>query len=289
MFHACSAAAVFGQSSATGNTIVGRNNDWAHDEEMDKWNALFIFHNGEKSVAGNGLIGELFPTNVFNRHHVFGGSLDSYPAKKPSLPLKGMRSPTADLRCAIESSSTLADAEKFLSMSKYGTGEVILLADSKTAHVLEYDTSRPDGNRGRIRSASSRLIKGESWNISNAIASVNSFVLPGAFDNHNSDAHDKLRFRSFKNLFRSSLIQGPVGVKQMQGIMGYTSWDGCSGTSGALFRLDVKTGDEKDSATFQSLIMRMDTFETWLAYSSHGARWPYKPVYYKILDGDPFR
>ncbi len=286
---ACSASAVFGTRSATGKTIVGRNNDWSPDPETDKWNALFIFQNGDNSSAGNGMIGELFPNNVFNRHHLFGGSLDSYPAKEPSLSLKGTRSPTVDLRYAIETSRTLADAEKFLSENKYAIGSLTLLADAETAHVLEYDTSRKEGKRGQIRSDTSKLIKGASWGVPDTIASVNSFLLPGGFRNHLKDAHNKLRFDNFQRLFSGCAMQGTVGVEQMQGIMGYTSWDGSSTTSGAIFRLGVDTGKAKDNATFQSLVMRLDTFETWMAYSSRGARWPYTPVYYKILEGDPFK
>ena len=288
MDDACSAAAVFGQGSATGKTIVGRNNDWTPDKEMDKWNALFIFHNGEKSVAGNGLVGELFPNNVFNSHHVFGAALASYPGKKMLLPLKGMRSPTIDLRYAMESSPTLADAEKLLSTSTYALGSLILLADQQTAHVLEYDTSRPVGESGQIRTDASELIEGESWGIANAIVSVNSFLLPGGYDNHKNDAHNRLRFDTFRNIFRASLMQGPIGVEQMQGIMGYTSWDGGAKTSGAIFRLGIATNNIQESATFQSLIVRLDTLEVWLAYSAYGARWPYTPVYYKILGGEPF-
>jgi hypothetical protein len=283
----CSAAAVFGKDSATGKTILGRNNDWTPDAEMDKWAALFIFHNGKKSVAGNGILGELFPTNLFNRHHVFAGALASWPSVKRTLPMTGTRSPTIDLRYAVESSRTLAEAEAFLCKGNYAVGTVTLLADPETAHVLEYDTSRDDGQRARIRTSASELIPGESWGMQNAIACVNSFVLPGGFDNH--DAHNKLRFGSFKNLFHSSLAQGPVGVEQMQGIMGYTSWDGNSKTSGAIFRLGIGAGTEQDGATFQSIIVKLDTLESWLAYTAHGTRWPYTPVYHKVLDGDPFK
>jgi hypothetical protein len=281
---ACSASAVFGTGSATGRTIVGRNNDWDPDVDMDKWNALFIFHNGDRSIVGNGMIGELFPNNMFNRHHVFAAALDSSPAMAPSLPLKGiMRSPTADLRYAIETSRTLAEAEKFISERNYALGSLILMADADTAHVLEYDISRPEGQRARIRLDTSTLIPAVSWDTPNAIVSVNSYLLPGGFANHVGDAHNTLRFDSFRKLFSGLAAEGPIGVEQMQGIMGYTSWDGNAGTSGAIFRL------EGGVITFQSLIVRLDTFETWLAYSAHGARWPYTPVYYKLLDGDPFR
>jgi len=47
--------------------------------------------------------------------------------------------------------------------------------------------------------------------------------------------------------------------------------------------------EQKDNATYQSLVMKLDTFETWLAYSSGGARWPYTPKYHKVLEGDPFK
>ncbi|MEI6033102.1 MAG: C45 family autoproteolytic acyltransferase/hydrolase [Verrucomicrobiae bacterium] len=286
---ACSAAAVFGGASSTGKTIVGRNNDWAPDEETDSWNAFFVFHNGDKSSAGNGMIGELFPNNVFNRHHIFGASLDSYPASEPPPRLAGSRSPTVDLRYAIESSRTLAEAEEFLRGHSYATGSLTLLADAKAAHVLEYDTSRPVGRRGTIRSDGSKLIKGVGWGIPNAIASVNSFVLPGGFPNHLGDAHNRLRFKNFRNLLRDDLKKGPVDLDGMKATMGYTSRDGCSTTTGAIFRLGVESGGEKDNATFQSLVMRLDTFETWMAYSARGSKWPYQPAYYKILGGSPFK
>ncbi|TSA34116.1 MAG: hypothetical protein D4R65_06735 [Verrucomicrobiaceae bacterium] len=282
---ACSAAAVFGRGSDTGRTIVGRNNDWPPNKEMDSWNAMFVFHNGDRSSAGNGMIGELFPNNVFNRHHLFGGSLDSWPASEPSIPRHGARSPTIDLRWVIENSRTLAEAEKALARRDYGTGSLILLADADTAHVLEYDTSRPSGQRGKLRSSTTKLRDGITWDLPDAIASVNSFLLPGAFPNHVADAHNHLRLESFRKLLRRDLGEGPVTLGQMKDIMGYTSRDGCAATSGALFRLGIKN----DSATFQSLVMRMDSFETWMAYSAYGAKWPYRPVYHKIFSGDPFR
>lgn len=282
---ACSAAAVFGRGSATGKSIVGRNNDWPPNKEMDSWNAMFVFHNGDRSSAGNGMIGELFPNNVFNRHHLFGGSLDSWPSSEPSIPRHGARSPTIDLRWVIENSRTLAGAEKALARREYGTGSLILLADADTAHVLEYDTSRPAGQRGKLRSSTTKLRDGITWDMPEAIASVNSFLLPGAFPNHVGDSHNQLRLENFRKLLRQDLSGGPVNLDQMKAIMGHTSRDGCSATSGAIFRLGLKN----DSATFQSLVMRMDTFETWMAYSAYGAKWPYRPVYHKIFAGSPFR
>lgn len=291
---ACSASAVFGSLSETGKTIVGRNNDWAPNEDMDKWNAIFIFHNGDKSSAGNGSIGELFPNNVFNRYHVFGASLDSYPGKRP-FPLKiGMRSPTVDLRYALESNKTLASVENYLLKCNYSNGSIILLADPKTAHVLEYDISRKDRNRARLRTDSSRLIRGAYLGLSDAIACVNSFLLQDSFNNHFNDAHNKLRYESFQKLFVGAAKQGRLGVEQMQGIMGFTSWDGNSRTSGAIYRLGVTDPylpeeEQIDNTTYQSLVMKLDTFETWLAYSPNNSRWPYKPQYHKVLAGDPFK
>jgi hypothetical protein len=291
---ACSTSAVFGALSETGKTIVGRNNDWTPNEEMDKWNALFIFHNGEKSSGGNGSIGELFPNNVFNRHHVFGASLDSYPGKKPFPLQEGMRSPTVDLRYAMETNQTLGDAENYLLQCNYSNGTLILLADTETAHVMEYDISRSKDKRARLRNDTSKVIRNGSLGVPNAIACVNSFLLPGSFRNHARDDHNKLRYNNFQKLFGGCAKQGKIGVEQMQGIMGYTSWDGNSRTSGAIYRLGIfdptmPEDEQKDNATYQSLVMKLDTFETWLAYSSDGARWPYTPKYHKVLEGDPFK
>lgn len=281
---ACSAAAAFGGGSATGHTIVGRNNDWSPDPEMDGWNALFVFHNGERSIGGTGSLGELFPSNIFNRWNMFAGSLLSYP-DSPSTPSHTAEpwSISVDLRHAMENSQSLPDLERHFTAlanrASYTEGSLILVADKDTAHVIEFDKSRREGARVLVRTATSRLIDGVSWGIDSAIASVNSFVLPGGFANHLNDDHNKRRFESFQEFLRRPAID-PAG---MQEIMGYTSSDGRAGTSGAIFRLGIE-----DCATFQSLVMRLDTYEMWLAYSGFGQAMPYRPVYHKVLDGDPF-
>jgi putative CocE/NonD family hydrolase len=290
---ACSAAAVFGGASTTGQTIVGRNNDWAPDPDVDNWNALFVFHDGDRSIGGTASLGELFPTNMFNRWHMFAGSLD---ASHDNLPhwAKGPRSVTCDLRWALEHYQTLAEMEDFLvergNAGSYAAGSATLVADAATAHVFEYDTSPPGGPTGAIRTSRSGLIEGVSWDIQDAIVSVNGFLLPGGVDNHTTDLHNRCRFDSYKELFEQ-MLHGPrqsvpIGVPEMQRVMGYTSDDGGAPTSGAIFRM----GPPNDGgATFQSLVMRLDTLELWLAFSAQGAEMPYTPQYYKVLDGSPFK
>ena len=210
---ACSAAAVFGADSAKGGTIVGRNNCWMPDDEADQWNALFLFYSGPKSFGGNGSLGELISTNFFSFHHLYAGSLDSCPSSVPLPVGTQARSPSIGLRYVMENCLALADAEEFLLQNgSYSQGSFTLLADAYTAHVFEYDTSRPSGQGERIRSAASQLIDPVHWRPTNAIASVNSYLLPSSHANHLSDPHNWLRVANFVKLYEDHLAKAPVGI-----------------------------------------------------------------------------
>jgi len=290
---ACSAAAVFGKKSATGHTIVARNNDWSPDPVMDTWNALFIFQNGDKSIGGNGSLGELIPSNIFNRWRMFACSLSSFPDS--TQPLKsetnsvGTHSVSASIRHAMENFKSLGELENFIiekgNNGSYAVGSLIMVADENTAHVIEYDITRDANSRALVRTdRSDRISVNEKaqWGIDNAIACVNSFLLPHSFKNKD-DPHNKLRIDTFRRLIPELLEDGLIDMGKMSRIMGYTSKDGSANLSGAIYRLGID-----ECATFQSVVMRLDTFEMWLAYSAHGASMPYTPVYYKILDKNPF-
>jgi hypothetical protein len=284
---ACSAAAVFGKKSATGHTIVARNNDWSPDPVMDSWNALFIFQNGDKSIGGNGSLGELIPSNLFNRWRMFACSLSSFPDSTQPLQ-SGTHSLSASIRHAMENFKSLGELENFIiekgNNGSYAVGSLIMVADENTAHVIEYDITRDENSRALVRTDRSYLVEEAQWGIDHAIASVNSFLLPDSFKN-NDDPHNKLRIDNFRRLIPELLEDGLIDMGKMSRIMGYTSKDGSANSSGAIYRLGID-----ECATFQSVVMRLDTFEMWLAYSAnaHGASIPHTPVYYKILDENPF-
>jgi hypothetical protein len=260
------------------------------DDEADQWNALFLFHSAPKSFGGNGSLGELVSTNVFSFHHLYAGSLDSCPSSAPLPVGTQARSPSFDLRYVMENCQALADAEEFLLQNgSYSRGSFTLLADANTAHVFECDTSRPPGQGGRFRSAASQLIDQLHCRPTNAIASVNIYLLPSSYANHLSDPHDRLRVANFVKLFEDHLAKGPVGIEQMKQIMGFPSEDGSSLSSGAIFRLGVEDESGRDNATFQSLEIRLGTIEAWLAYSGFGGSMSNEPVYLHILASHPFR
>ncbi len=278
----CSASADFGSASATGKTIIGRNSDWdtKDNERISKMHAITVFKNGNQSVVGVGLIGMLFPTTLFNPSHIFIAALDSYPGSQ-ALSVKGTRSQTADLRYALETYTTLTDTENFFRKNAYALGFITLIADENQAHVLEYDITHSDNKQ--IRETNSKLKNNVFWNIPNSIAAVNSFMLPGSFENQ--DAHNIKRFRNFETLYQNKLSRGhPIDNQDMQDIAGYTSTDGSAVTSGTIFRLGTSSDEV---TTYQSLIFKADTFELWMAFSPVG-RYPFKPTYYKIFNHSPF-
>ena len=274
----CSASAVFGTSSYTGNTIVGRNLDWFDfpDNQLSKIHAVTVIKNGDKSVTIIGSVGQLWVSSAFNDDKVFGAILDS-DTEEPYPDTSGIRSYVFDLRYALENTATLQGVVDFFKDKDYAYNHLIFLADENSAGVLEEDMGSP--GRG-LRTFDSTLRSGVTWGIDDAIATANSFVLPENFDNHSPYASNFKRWDSFRSLYTAELSTGKVDTDKMKEIMGYYGTDGSASNSGALFRSD-------SAPTIQSIILRMDTYEMWVSFSPTGEK-PLTPTYIQVLTGSPF-
>ena len=273
----CSASAAFGSSSYTGNTIVGRNLDWYDfpETELSRLHAITVIKNGSKSITLIGSLGQLWVASAFSDDKIFGAILDS-DTEEPYPPTAGKRSYVFDLRYALENSNTLQGVVDYFKDRDYAYNHLIFLADENTAGVLEENIGSPE--RG-LRLCNSPLRTGVTWGIPDAIATANSFVLPGNFNNHSFPSNVK-RWESFRNLYTTQLRTGKIDVDKMKMIMGYYGTDGTAATSGALYRSD-------SSPTIQSIILRMDTYEMWVAFSPVGTK-PLSPTYIQVLNGSPF-
>ena len=111
-----------------------------------------------------------------------------------------------------------------------------------------------------------------------AIATVNSFLLPGNASNHTGS--NIARWDSYVEQYDTFLKAGKIGVDEMMKIAGYSGPDG-KATSGAIFR------SMDHYPTVQSIVMRMDTFETYVFFAPVGEP-PYLPDYIKVFSGSPF-
>jgi glyoxylase-like metal-dependent hydrolase (beta-lactamase superfamily II) len=276
----CSASAAFADASSTGKTIVGRNLDWyaLKDNSLAKIHAITLILDGTKSIACVNFLGQLTPVSGFNEHHVFGSILDcetgaDYP------PVKGKRSYHFDLRYGLENDSTIASLADFMKDKDYTFNHLIFLADEHSAGVLEDNI----GSKARgLRSPSSRVRPGAEWGIPNTFATVNDNRLPGNFVENPQSQSNLKRWASLKTQYSAQLKKGKIDIEKMKLIAGFSSTDGNAQSSGALFRSNDHV------PTLQSIILKMDTYELWVAFAPQG-RLPMKPSYLQVFTGNPFR
>jgi hypothetical protein len=273
----CSASAVFGDSSVTGHTVLGRNLDWDELPNSELWpiQAVIIMENDDKSMASIGYLGEMAFISAFNNDHIFGAMLDS-DTGAPYPSTAGKRSYTMDLRYALENETTLEGVAGYMKDKDYPFNHLVFLADTDSAQVLENDIDSPA--RG-LRTATSELKPGMTWSHPNAIVAVNCFLLPGNEDN--IIGNNRARWDSYTSFYNDFLAEGKMGMEEVMQIESYPGTDG-KGTSGAIFR-------SRDHApTIQSIIMRMDTLETSIYFCPVGPP-PYEPAtYIPVFTESPF-
>lgn len=184
----CSALAVFGDRSTTGATIIGRNFDWPDGKKKQLTQLQYVttIKNFDKSTVNVGCVAFQGAVSCFNSHGVFASVLDSPTGTKYSA--KGKRSYLFDLRQALEENSCLQDVSNFMRdpARLFAFNHLIMLGDSNTAAVLENDIDlRKDGTcRRELRTVQSMMHPNASWDISDAIGSVNCFRLNECTDNH---------------------------------------------------------------------------------------------------------
>ncbi len=226
---ACSATAVFGNRSATGQTILGRNTDWATGPPQE---AQYAGINGENAGAGNinaliylkteskqalffGTVGFMGTIVGINSDGVFVAGLHSQTGSPYSA--EGKRAVMLDIRNALETAATVDEAGAFMGdpARLYAYHNNIFVADKNTAKVLENDYER---NRA-LRTTDSELNPGITWGISNAVGCVNAFVLKDNFDNFTGQAWQTDRWASFKGL----LVEDgdTMDIERMKTIMSY--------------------------------------------------------------------
>lgn len=276
----CSASAVYGDTSSTGSTIVGRNLDWYDfpNREANEIHSVTVINNGSKSIASFGMLGLLCAGSAVSDDHVFAAVLD-IDTGDPYPNTDGKRSYTMDLRYALENQTSLDGVAGFVSTKDYAYNHLVFLADPTTAKVEEEDIDSP--GRG-LRTATSQLIDGLSWDIPDAIATVNSFLLPANAPTHFDAPSNVNRWNSFVDLYTEYTSRGTMGVEEMMQICGYAGpGDSGKGARGALFR------STDGFPTLQSIIMDMSSLETYAFFEPAGEPQRF-PNYVKVFSGNPF-
>ncbi len=183
----CSAVGVYGASSSTSDTIVGRNLDWpdGKDNQLSKLQAVVEIEDGDKSIITIACLGYQGAVTAISKSHLFAAILDSGSCTKYMVNKK--RSYVMDLRTAMENGKNLSDVVNFMSDPEkhYTYNHLIFLADPKVSEVLENNFSGCCGSPHRtIRTADSQLKDNLGWTIPDAVGVVNCFALKDNIDNH---------------------------------------------------------------------------------------------------------
>ena len=209
----CSFVSVFGSRSASHGNITGRILDWygGNENQLPKIQAIIRIINPHGRIWSIGYLGYMGIISGFNDDRVFAAILDSQ-SGAPFTSV-GKRSYPLDLRYALEHKRTLNQAAGFMkeNATNYTVNHLIAFSDPKESKVLEnnFSGTGPNGQSAQpaLRDSDSRLNDGVTWDISNAIGCVNSFILYGNLDNHTNDSSNTQRWDNMKTQLQN---QGSV-------------------------------------------------------------------------------
>lgn len=162
----CSGFGVFGDYSASGSPIVGRNLDWYTTANLRTLQAITVYVYGNRAFINIGIAGFVGVLTGFNSNGLFAGILDSPMGGIYPDPPYNKRSYVFDLRNALENQTKISEASNVLYNKQYAFSHNILFADTTDVQVLEH----PQGVNGQLRTAESQLNFDLSWGKSKQIA-----------------------------------------------------------------------------------------------------------------------
>ncbi|HEX2925662.1 MAG TPA: C45 family peptidase [Ruminiclostridium sp.] len=274
----CSVVSVFKSRSETGKTITGRNLDWygGSINQLPKIQAVITYKYPDKKVCSIGYMGYLGIITGFNDSKVFAAILDSQSGA--AFNSVGKRSYPLDIRFALESKKTMYEAIDFMKdpQKNYTFNHVIALSDPDESVMLENNFSGVGTEDRRVkrdvRKSDSKLNKGVTWGIQDAIGSVNSFILKGNYDNHKPNKYNTKRWDNMK---KQLLAKGSkVTPEEVKEIMSYDK--GSPGTFS-------ESGDLYNKMTLQMVVFQPDSLSLEVFFRPRDSRRnPDSPVFEKV-------
>lgn len=295
--NSCSAVAAYGNSTAFGQTICGRNLDWpdGKQNQLSKIQSITTIRNGRQSLVNIACLGFLGAVTAFNAYGVYGAILDSPTGRKYSA--SGKRSYAMDLRQALEQGSTIEQVASFMAdeQKRYPFNHVIFMADPVRAAVLENNISGFSANRRReLRTASSIMRKNAPWQIPDAIGTVNCFCLEGNDDNH-LDPSDWSRVRSAQkegNSKSAAALGFDINTPRWIAMQQQLHLVGPMITSTGMKQVmsehhgpnpgSLYAGDLYNTFTIQSIIFEPKSFSLEVFFRPKNGRLPAMPTYEPI-------
>lgn len=248
----CSSVAVFGGTSGTGSTIVGRNLEWFGGwpyEYLSLIQAAVTIKNPapQKSVCLIGYLGFTGCITGFNSDGVFGAihvARGNTPVESP-WDYDGSSSYSIDLREALEdqTGASADDVAGILLGKTEIAGHLIMLADPSVAKVLEYNPGPDLYDLRVLRAYNDALIPGVEWidTSHQTIGAVNSFVYAGnGIDASNHTGNNVTRWATMRDELQSRLDElatpGTITADELKQVITFYHEGGPGATEGDLFR-----------------------------------------------------
>lgn len=275
----CCYVSVYGSRSETKKTITGRNLDWygGRKNQLPRIQAVINYIYPEKKVCSVGYMGFMGVLTGFNDDKVFAGILDS--GSNAAYTSEGRRSYVLDLRYALENTDTMEEAAEYMrDPSKlYAFNHLIGFSDPDNSIILEnnFSGNGTDGKRVKraIRDSDSKLNKNITWEISDAVAAVNCFMLYGNNDNYTPNKYNTKRWKNIKNMLQSD--GATVSADKMRQAISYYK-----GSKPGVFS---ESGDVYNKMTIQMVLFQPDSLSLEVYFRPKNNRVnPTKPIFEKI-------
>jgi hypothetical protein len=228
---------------------------------------------GSKSICMIGYLGHLTFLTGLNCDGVFAGILDSSTGAVYSSTDK--YSYTSDLRYALENSASLDEVANFVTnpSRNYPFNHNVILSDRQTSKVLENNFSGTGTNMQRaLRSDTSALNPEITWGFTDAVATVNSFLLYGNHDNHTGNLSNMNRWESLKTQLQN--YGETITLDELKLIASFDNDDGPGSQS---------SGDVYNKGTQQIVLFQPDNFHLEVAFRPKSGILPADPVFETIL------
>ncbi len=268
----CSAFSVYGARAENADVMTARVLDWTDgvNHELTKIQAVMIIKNGTKSICSIGYMGMMGILTGFNDDGVFAGILDAgtgaaySPINKRSYPF--------DLRYALENNTDLAGVAAYMTNEQhdYAYNHLITLADKQSAGILENNISGSGTSMHRaVRNEFSILNSQVLWDVPDAVAAVNCFMLNGNHNNYTGSASNMARWTSLREEL-GELTGTALGFWDLRVIAGFDNDDGPDAQS---------TGDLYNDYTQQIVIFRPRDLALDVAFKPKTGVLPEDPIW----------
>jgi hypothetical protein len=150
----------------------------------------------------------------------------------------------------------------------------VLLSDSQTSKVLENNFSGNGANMQRaLRSDKSALNPGITWEFTDAIAVVNSFLLLGNHDNHRTSYRNTNRWQSFRTQLQK--YGKTITIDELKLIASFDN--DYSTDDGIIYNYNIY-----NSSTQQIVLFQPDNFHLEVAFRPRSGILPADPVFENI-------